>query len=194
MSKPFLCYGILLAAGQGKRFDASGLRHKLLQKLPSGQNIVSTSAMNLQQALPHSIAVVARDAGAIQDSLAMLEMPVAVCEDAQSGMSNSLRTGLQYLPAELDAFIIALADMPFVRAETIQAIASSLAAGAEIVVPVFAGQRGNPVGFAKKYSQQLRQLEGDRGARQLLQNLPVTELVVDDPGILRDIDRPEDLN
>lgn len=194
MSKPFLCYGILLAAGQGKRFDASGQRHKLLQPLSDGRNLVTTSAMNVQKALPHSIAVVAREASAVQDSLKMLDMPTVVCEDAQSGMSNSLRTGLQYLPAEVDAFIIVLADMPFIRVETIQSIAANLAAGADIVVPVFAGQRGNPVGFAKKYLQQLCQLEGDRGARQLLQSLPVTELVVDDPGILRDIDHPEDLS
>ncbi|MBC3873301.1 nucleotidyltransferase family protein [Undibacterium flavidum] len=194
MPKPFLCYGILLAAGQGKRFDASGLRHKLLQQLPDGRNIVTTSATNLQQVLPHTIAVVARDADSVQDSLKMLDIPVVVCEDAPWGMSNSLRTGLQHLPIEADAFIIVLADMPFIRVETIQAIASSLAEGAQIVVPTFAGQRGNPVGFAKKYSQELSQLEGDRGARQLLQSLPVTELIVDDPGILRDIDLPEDLH
>lgn len=194
MSKPFLCCGILLAAGQGRRFDVSGQRHKLLQPLTDGRNMVTISAMTMQQALSHSIAVVAREASAVQDSLKKLDMLIAVCGDAHLGMSSSLRTGLQHLPSEMDAFIIALADMPFIHVETIQRIAAKLAAGAEIVVPVFAGQRGNPVGFAKKYLPQLCELDGDRGARQLLQHLPVTELVVDDSGILRDIDRPEDLN
>lgn len=193
MSKPFLCYGVLLAAGQGKRFDPSGLQHKLLQQLADGRSILNTSAMNLQQALPHSIAVVAREADAVHDTLKVLAMSMVICEDARLGMSNSLRTGLQHLPAQVDAFIIALADMPFVRVETIQSIAASLAAGAEIVVPVFGGRRGNPVGFANKYRQPLCQVEGDRGARELLQKFPVTELIVADPGILRDIDRPEDL-
>jgi molybdenum cofactor cytidylyltransferase len=193
MPTKFLCYGILLAAGQGKRFDATGQKHKLLQRLPSGRSLVHASAACLQSALPDCFAVVGSQASAVQHSLQTLAFPVVICEDAELGMAHSLRTGLSHLPVEADAFIIALADMPFVNADSIRAIAKQLAAGAEIVVPVFNGQRGNPVGFAKKYRQELLELQGDRGARQLLQHLPVTELQLDDPGILRDVDVPEDL-
>lgn len=193
MSTKFLCYGILLAAGQGKRFDATGLKHKLLQSLSTGQSVVHASAACLQSALPDCFAVVGSQTSAVQHALQALSFPAVTCDDAELGMAHSLRTGLLHLPVEADAFIIALADMPFVRGDSIRAIAKQLAAGAGIVVPVFNGQRGNPVGFAKEYRQVLLELRGDRGARQLLQNLPVTELPLDDPGILRDVDFPEDL-
>lgn len=193
MSNAFLCCGILLAAGRGKRFDPTGQQHKLLQILSSGASVITTSAQHLQQALPVSIAVIAQATPAIGAALNALHVPTYLCLDADLGMAHSLRTGLQNLPDGVDGFIIALADMPFVSVQSIEAIRDRLSAGAEIVVPVYAGQRGNPVGFSKKYVDQLLTLEGDRGARQLLQNAPVTEIVLPDPGILQDIDRPEDV-
>lgn len=194
MLDDFFCCGILLAAGQGKRFDPSGRQHKLLQVLPSGLNIVSTSASNLQQVFPQSWAVLADQSSAIQASLQALNFPTYFCADAALGMAHSLRTGIEQLPADADAFVIALADMPFVSAQTLMAIRDGLAKGADIVVPVYRGQRGNPVGFSRKHLPDFHNLHGDRGARQLLQTQPVTEIEVDDCGILQDIDRPEDLS
>lgn len=194
MQDDFFCCGILLAAGQGKRFDPSGRQHKLLQVLPSGQNVVSASARNLQQVFSRSWAVLADQSHAIQSSLQALNFPTYFCADADLGMAHSLRTGIEQLPADADAFVIALADMPFVSVQTLMAIRDGLVEGADIVVPVYRGQRGNPVGFSRKYLPDLHSLRGDRGARQLLQTQLVTEIDVDDPGILQDIDRPEDLS
>ncbi len=193
MDNAFHCCGILLAAGQGKRFDPTGQRHKLLQPLASGMSVVETSARRLKEALPQSLAIVASDALQIQAQLRAIPIPVYVCQDADAGMAYSIRTGLENLPATADAFLIVLADMPFVRVETICAIYDALSEGAEIVVPSFAGHRGNPVGFSRQYAAQLLNLSGDRGARQLLQTCAVTELALDDPGILQDIDHPEDI-
>jgi molybdenum cofactor cytidylyltransferase len=193
MPDDFFCCGILLAAGQGKRFDPSGRQHKLLQVLPSGQNVVSASARNLQQVFPRSWGVLADQSLAIQASLQACNFPTYFCPDAALGMAHSLRTGIEQLPVNADAFVIALADMPFVSVQSLMAIRDGLAKGADIVVPVYRGQRGNPVGFSRRYLPQLFNLSGDRGARQLLQTQLVTEIDVDDPGILQDIDRPEDL-
>jgi molybdenum cofactor cytidylyltransferase len=189
----FLCYGILLAAGQGKRFDPSGRQHKLLQTLATGQSVIALSASQLQSVFPDSVTVVAADAVQIQQSLTELALPFCICENAQEGMANSLVTALRQLPAGADAVVIALADMPFVHIDTLLQIRASLMSGADIVVPTYQGQRGNPVGFSLKYLPQLLSLQGDRGARQLLQTNPVTEIAVSDPGILRDIDVPADL-
>lgn len=194
MKYAFHCCGILLAAGQGKRFDPTGQRHKLLQPLATGLSVVETSARRLKEALPQSLAVVASDALQIQAQLRAIPIPVYVCQDADAGMAYSIRTGLENLPATADAFLIVLADMPFVRVETIRAIYDALSEGAQIVVPSFAGKRGNPVGFSRYFAAQLLSLSGDRGARQLLQTCAVTELALDDPGILQDIDHPEDIN
>jgi molybdenum cofactor cytidylyltransferase len=55
------------------------------------------------------------------------------------------------------------------------------------------GQRGNPVAFGRGHLHALLALAGDQGARSILKNNPVNELMVDDPGILQDIDTPSDI-
>ena len=74
------------------------------------------------------------------------EYAIVECAEAYRGMGHSLAAGVA---AELDAdgWVIALGDMPHIRPDTIRAVAQALERGAELVVPVFAGQRGHPVGF-----------------------------------------------
>ncbi|MES2047966.1 MAG: nucleotidyltransferase family protein, partial [Pseudomonadota bacterium] len=118
---------------------------------------------------------------------------ITICPDAQNGMANSLVHALQRSSADSAGWVIALADMPFVQAESIAAIVLALNNGAGIAVPTYQGNRGNPVGFSRQYLPQLLALTGDQGARGLLKIFPVTEVALNDAGILRDIDFPEDL-
>lgn len=109
------------------------------------------------------------------------------------GMAESLKAGLAAAPAEWDAALVLLADMPFVEPRTLRRLAGALAAGAPAVVPVTAGRRGNPAGFARSRWPELMGLFGDEGARRLLDGMGVVEVEVDDPGVFRDLDRPEDV-
>lgn len=184
--------GILLAAGKGSRFDPTGLRNKLLQRLPGGATVVVQAARNLQAALDVTLAVVPAGAAAVATPLSAHGVAVTECGDADKGMAASLTHGLR-ASGSADGWIIALGDMPFVQPDTIRRLVRALAQGADIVVPSYKGIRGNPVGFSRVHLERLLQLSGDAGARQLLQVYPVTEVAVDDPGIHRDIDRPADL-
>jgi molybdenum cofactor cytidylyltransferase len=85
--------------------------------------------------------------------------------------------------------------MPFVAPETIRHVAAALDAGAALVAPAYQGERGHPVGFGARYRVELTALSGDAGARAILaRDRARTRVVaVDDPGVLRDIDTPEDL-
>jgi molybdenum cofactor cytidylyltransferase len=98
--------------------------------------------------------------------------------------------------AELDAdgWVIALGDMPHVRPDTIRAVVEALEQGAPLVVPVFAGQRGHPVGFGRGFRDELVRLTGDAGARVVLMShaSAVHQLEVDDPGVVQDMDTPAD--
>jgi molybdenum cofactor cytidylyltransferase len=58
---------------------------------------------------------------------------------------------------------------------------------------VFEGRRGNPVAFGALHLPALLALTGEHGARSLLKSSSVVEVAVSDPGILRDIDTPNDL-
>ena len=190
--------GILMAAGRGRRFDPEGLRNKLLQPLPEagGEPLVAASARKLLAAVPRVVAVVAPNDGGVAALLASLGCDVTVCADADSGMAASLTHAIRRsldVFSPVDGWLVALGDMPHVAPATLQALAAALARGAGIAAPTLHGRRGNPVGFGRVHLDALLALRGEQGARGLLQAFPVTEIAVDDPGILRDIDTPADL-
>ncbi|RZA32852.1 MAG: nucleotidyltransferase family protein [Lysobacteraceae bacterium] len=184
--------GVLLAAGRGRRFDPSGARNKLLQRLPGGDFVVAASARLLLSCVPRVVAVVPPEDGGVADALRALGCDVTVCPEADSGMGASLAHAIRYaLPAE--GWLVALGDMPFVAASTLRALRTAVEEGAGIAVPVHAGRRGNPVAFGAAHREALLAMSGDQGARRLLLAHPVLEVAVADPGILRDIDTPPDL-
>jgi molybdenum cofactor cytidylyltransferase len=185
--------GILLAAGRGRRFDPAGTRNKLLQQLPGGELVVTASARNLLAALPRVVAVVPPDDGGVGDTLRALGCEVTVCPDADTGMAASLVHAIRHSLPQAQGWLVALGDMPYVEPATIRALRDALAAGAGIAAPVLQGRRGNPVAFGAVHLQALLALQGDQGARGILKAHPVTEVVVDDPGIFRDIDTGADL-
>lgn len=184
--------GILLAAGRGRRFDPLGQRNKLLQPVDGGEAVVAASARHLLAALPHVVAVVRAGDDAVAAQLAALGCEVTVCADADSGMAASLVHGLLHVP-DAQGWLVALGDMPRVQPATIAALARAVEQGADIAVPVYQEQRGNPVAFGRRHLPQLLALTGDQGARGIVRNQPVNEVAVGDPGILLDVDTPSDL-
>ena len=188
--------GILLAAGRGRRFDPAGGRNKLLQRLPDGDPVVVASARALLTVCSHVVAVVPPDDGGVAAALRALGCAVTVCPDADSGMGLSLAHAVRYAtrqPQEPSGWLVALGDMPFVAVATLSALARAIEAGANIAAPAFEGRRGNPVAFGVRHQDALLALDGDQGARRLLASHPLITIAVPDPGILRDIDTPDDL-
>ncbi len=189
--------GILLAAGRGRRFDPSGVQNKLLQPLAEGPHagllVVVAAATNMLAALPRVLAVVRADDTQVARALGALGCEVRVCHDADTGMAASLTCGINHVRGA-PGWLIALGDMPGVEPATIAALSHAIADGARIAVPVFQGRRGNPVAFSAVHLPLLLALDGDQGARSIVQSHAVREVSVDDGGILRDIDTPDDLS
>jgi hypothetical protein len=77
----------------------------------------------------------------------------------------------------------------------IEAVRDALAAGAPLAAPYFRARRGHPVAISARFFTDLVRLEGDEGARKLLaaNEQSIVRIPVGDPGVIRDIDRPEDL-
>ncbi|MBV8633552.1 MAG: nucleotidyltransferase family protein [Burkholderiaceae bacterium] len=185
--------GVLLAAGRGTRFDPTGGQDKLMQTLAGGECIAVASARHMLQVLPTVHAVVRPAADQLGAVLTELGCRVEVCLHADTGMAASLVTGLR-ATRDADAWLIALADMPYVQVNTIEALVRALRGGADIVQPRCGGKGGNPVGFTRRHLAQLLELEGDQGARALLRQHEVTRVEVDDEGIFRDVDTVQDLH
>ena len=181
---------ILLAAGSGSRFGGD----KLLHPLPDGTPIGVAAARHLLAVVPDVVAVVRPGDFPLADLLEQEGCRVIVCAQAARGMGASLGHGVDAC-RNADGWVVALADMPAIKSTTIAAIVRELAADRAIVAPAYKGQRGHPVGFGKHFGAQLAALDGDAGARDIIA-AHTDEMVLiecDDPGVLQDIDRREDL-
>jgi len=189
--------GVLLAAGAGARFGGG----KLIAPLPgpshgvaAGTPIGVAACLHLVAALPRVIAVVRPNDVALMHSLEETGAIVVPCPHAHEGMGVSLAAGVA---ATVDAhgWVVALADMPWVAPATIAAVAACVRDDNAIVAPRHAGRRGHPVGFGRAHFAALAALRGDEGARGLVAAHAgtLTLVDVDDPGVLQDVDRRDDL-
>jgi molybdenum cofactor cytidylyltransferase len=181
---------ILLAAGASRRMG----ENKLLLDA-GGQPMVRRAAAICQTAgLSPIIAVLGHEAKQVAQALAGLPVCCVMNEDFATGMASSLTTGLNALPADTQAALIVLSDMPLVTPEDIASLRTAFAPdeGRVICIPVHAGRRGNPVLLGRQVFAPLAGLSGDQGAKSFIQQHP--GLVVEvpaGPGVLTDIDTPE---
>lgn len=189
----FAVTGILLAAGRGHRFGAGG---KSLYPLPDGRALAETAALNLVQVLPVTMAVIRAGDTALRRCLEDLGIQVLSCHNADAGMGASLAFALSHLSEHSDGFVVALADMPFIRASTIGRVAQALRAGAGIAAPSYGGRMGHPVGFARRYRTELMLLSGDSSAKTIVVKHQHNAFVFNcnDRGVLIDVDTPLDLS
>ena len=181
---------ILLAAGSGSRFGGD----KLLHPLPDGTPLGVAAARNLLAAVPDVVAVVRPGDFPLAGLLEQEGCYVTVCPHAARGMGASLAHGVGVCRGA-DGWLIALADMPLIKSATIAAVVRELKAGRDLVAPTYQGQRGQPVGFGKRFGAQLLVLDGDAGARDIISahNSDLALIECDDAGILHDIDRKSDI-
>jgi len=182
--------GILLAAGSASRFGGE----KLLHPLADGVAIGAHAARNLLAVLPSVTAVVRWGDFPLQDVLEQEGCEVTMFQGAARGMGASLAYGVAQ-SGEADGWVIALADMPKVRPATIRGVIAALDGGALIAAPSLGGRRGHPVGFAAALRKELLALDGDEGARAVMERHrnDVKLVECDDPGTLIDVDRRDDL-
>ncbi|SMG61404.1 nucleotidyltransferase family protein [Paraburkholderia susongensis] len=192
MAYASLATGVLLAAGFGSRFDPHGLHNKLLARMPDGTAVAHESAHRLLRVVSRVLAVVRPGSDALARMLNDAGCDVVFAASAERGMGASLAAGIA-ASDDAEGWIVALADMPRIAVPTIEAVARGLDNGASLVAPFYQGQRGHPVGFGAEHRNALLALDGDTGAKSLLMTEPLTRVSVDDPGILRDVDTPEDL-
>jgi molybdenum cofactor cytidylyltransferase len=185
---------ILLAAGSASRFGSD----KLLHHLPHGVPIAVQAARHLRVVFEKNVfAVVRPEAKTLADLLRKEGCEVVPCERAADGMGASLACGIGAVHAAgaVDAYLVALADMPFIRSSSIAAVRDELLKGSPLAAPYFRARRGHPVGISSRFRDELAGLQGDEGAKKLLAShaAEIVKVPVGDPAVLRDIDTPGDL-
>lgn len=182
---------VVLAAGRGERFGGD----KVLAPL-RGIPLVRHAVDRLALAGVSPIVVVGGATGeGVRAALAGTPAEVVVNPNPALGLSASLRTGVEALPAACDAFFVALGDQPLLDVEVLRRLVETWrGSNAAAVVPVYRDGRGNPVLFDGTMRRQLRGLAGDAGARELLEAMGDRVVRVDvDVDAPRDVDSPDDL-
>ncbi len=178
--------GLVLAAGQGRRFGGA----KALVEL-DGEQLVDRAVRVLREGGCEPVYVVA---GAVT-----LDPPGAttVVNDAwQTGMASSLRVGLSALPDGADAVVISLVDQPGIGADVVNRLVRRLQEGHQLVVAAYGGQPRNPVGVARPlWAAASAAAAGDEGLRAFIREHPdlVDAVECADIADATDLDTPEDL-
>jgi len=184
---------IVPAAGRGSRFSgAGGLGHKLAQPLDGSSVLECTLRAVLSSQLPCLVVTTAELAPLAWRQLPRRDVLVLSAGEAVRGMGYSIAAGVAERSAS-PGWLVLPGDMPRVQPASLQAVAAALSQ--QIVVwAQHRGRRGHPVGFAAELYSELVQLDGDDGARRIVARYPGVAVELPDPGVLQDVDTPDDLD
>lgn len=187
--------GILLAAGESTRY---GSDNKLLATI-DGEPVVRRATRTLLEAgLGVVLVVTGHESERIREALAGLDLHFAANPDYETGQGSSVTAGVRTLfegAVVPDAVVFALGDMPAVEPGTVRRLVGAYRAGhGDALAAAFEGSRGNPVLFDAEHLPALGDVQGDGGARDILLGSDAAALVeTGDPGVLADVDDPDDL-
>ncbi len=183
--------GILLAAGSATRMG----RNKLLLEL-EGEPLVRRAARRaLEAGLDPLLVVVGHEAARVREAL--MGLPCRFVENPgwRGGQSTSVSAGAAAVPAGADAAVVLLADMPFVDAGTVRAVANRFReTGAPLVSCRYGDVPAPPTLYARSVLPELQGGEGEGRGREVVRRHRERVAWVDRPAAeLADVDFPEDL-
>ena len=184
---------ILLAAGQSKRMIDENKLAKKFQNLP----LIKHSVKNILTSYVEELIVVLGYQKEIIEKLIDNDNKIKFIfnKNFQSGMASSIKTGLNLLTEQTEAFFICLGDMPMVNHNVYNQIIKFYKKK-EIIVPNYKGQQGNPVLFNKSMKKEIMSISGDVGAKKIIEvnKEKIFNLEINDEGITKSFDTKENFN
>lgn len=179
---------IVAAAGRSERM---GTCKQLLDL--GGKTVIGRCLETLHAGgIGEIVVVVGSDGERVASEVRCYPVQVAVNPDPAGDMASSVQVGLASLPPTVSGVVVALCDYPLVSPATISALVHAHATGPDLIcIPSHGGRNGHPTLFPL---HPLAELVPGRTLRDLVRQDPrrVQRIVVDDPGILQDMDTPED--
>ena len=190
-AKTSLVSAILLAAGKSERMG----QNKLL--LPFGGRTVIQCTLDslIASRAGEVIVVLGSKAQEINQSIGGRRALVVLNPNYAKGMSTSLITGLGMVNSQARFVMVALGDQPLITPRVYnQLIEASLGSDKGIILPVYKGERGNPIVISTRYCAEMLKQTGDVGGRELLKAHPedVLEVLVDCEGVVVNINTQEE--
>lgn len=183
---------VVLAAGQGKRFGSA----KQLAEFDGAPIVRRAVEVLMNSEVGRIVVVVGFQAEDVRHALVGMPVSFAYNSGWQQGLASSVKVGLEALGSDVEGALFYLADQPCVRPDTVDKLLKAFRQHpGSIALPVYQGKRGNPAVFHRRFFGELASLQGDVGGREVIRQWPqaVVEVPVEDPGVLLDVDTPEDL-
>ena len=179
---------LVLAAGSARRYGSA----KLLHRLDDGRSILQHT-LGTYTELFDQVTVICNDNLRLIDQAIAAQALVKVNPLSHVGMSESIKLGISSIAPKI-ACLIVLADMPYVTSDSISRICQLVRAN-NMVQALVDAQPGNPVAIGADFLPELMQLQGDVGAKAILQKYPlqVVNIELSDNGLVHDIDTLDDL-
>lgn len=184
--------GIVLAAGAASRFGSDKRR----ALLPGGTPLLAAVAGSFARVFVQTAVVVPPQDDFGLELCARLGLDAVPNGRCREGQGTSLAAAMHWALAQprLQAVVVGLADMPWVRDDTLAALRDALLQHPGVpVLPLWQGRPGNPRGIPRRYFASLAQAGGAQAAAHRIGWETARTVAVDDPGILRDVDVPADL-
>lgn len=158
-----------------------------------GTTVVGAVVAALQRCDVEIVVVTGRDA----EEVATAVTPARTVWNAnfEQGMGTSIAKGAAACPKD-NAILIALGDMPALDPNVVAQLIDSCTGLTDIVAPVYSNlpdRTGHPVLFGAAYHSELCMLDGDQGARSVVESAERRLLTIEVEGSLGDIDSPTDL-
>jgi len=156
---------ILLAAGQSKRMNGQNKLNKIINNQP----LIKHSINNILESNIDELIVVLGYQKEIIEKLISKNEKIKIISNKnfESGIASSIKEGLKNLSKKTEYFFICLADMPNINKQIYNNLIKSKN-NHQIIVPSYKGQRGNPVLFDKSMKEIIINIEGDNGAKKII--------------------------
>jgi len=185
---------ILLAAGGSRRLG----RPKQTVEF-EGESIVGRAARNLIS-LDIGPVVVVSGSGhhKVSKLLKKYEIDTVLNESWEQGIGSSITVGMHRLPADVSGVLIALCDQWMLKSQDFKALLHQWHCDISAITVSCWGNRedgyfGPPVIFPRRLFSELKQLEGDLGARAIIQKYIQHVTFVEMKNAAQDLDEPSDL-
>ncbi len=141
------------------------------------------------------VVVCGHEAQLVMPELTRLGVSFVKNQHYDQGMFSSIQTGVRQLGGQSLAFFLQPADIPFVQPDTIQSLIAAFSNGeTDICRPCYLGKHGHPPLISLALSGPILEFAEAGGMRALLARYAEKsrDVQCNDPGILLDIDTPED--
>jgi CTP:molybdopterin cytidylyltransferase MocA len=180
--------GLVLAAGEGRRFGGS----KLVAELDGRPLLEHVLAAMSATSLERVVCVLGADAHEVLRRVDLHGAEPVLCEGWAEGQAASLRSGVEAL-ADAEAIVIVLGDQPLLSPAAVERVLDARGGAALAVRATHDGVPSHPTVVERPLFDALLELRGDRGARDLLAEVETREVPCEGLGSAADIDTVADL-